>query len=104
MNSTIPTASSGMLIPKKNKKPMLMVVNTDEEDQTQEKLISNVEVLSSATRFSEKLNVPQRSFIENHNDTMIQNLISYMEGANSGLDLSFFWYIFDNKGLQRKNI
>jgi hypothetical protein len=73
---------------KRNKKPQLLISN-EEETEIQEKTKSEY---NSCDKYHEKFQEPERLFIQNHTDPLIQNLVNYMEGANNGLDLSYFWY------------
>lgn len=72
---------------KRNKKPQLQISN-EEEGEIKEKTKSEY---SSVDKYQERFQEPERLFIHNHTDPLIQNLFNYMEGANNGLDLSYFW-------------
>ncbi len=73
---------------KRNKKPQLVITN-EEETEIQEKTKSDYH---SCEKHHEKFQEPERQFIQNHTDPLVLSLVNYMEGANNGLDLSYFWY------------
>ena len=77
-----------MTFNKQNKN--ILNLNLDDnmkEDNIQPKNSENNQDTKIIEFFKEK----ERLLIENHFDAMIQNLLNFMQGANSGLDLSYFW-------------
>ena len=71
-----------------NKKILNLNINDNLNDvKIQPQNFENIQNDKILDFFKEK----ERNLIENHCDILIQQLLSYMQGANAGLDLSYFW-------------
>lgn len=75
---------------KKGKRPMVVNVETEEEQPIAVKVEAKDDN-SSVRRFLEKFSGSHRLLIESHNDSLIQGLFNYSEGANKIQDLSYIW-------------